>query len=383
MTQVERHKGKYYVRVNGDTDYENDADLVTFSEYAFNNYAQPLGALKPHDYTHYACKNLPKDASVKFTIATEHSSRIAPDYRVEYQRYKTDDKATDIYVNNSDATLPAAASVRFSWDIMTNRLTRAYIGDTKTPSGEYLVAHEDGQTPEARHHFQDNTDWMYSVDIESKKGTAFIVRAKFYGKNQLIWGASESTGTPLIANDGSGDEKIYPLRLIYDFKDHRLVTIYKPDFEISGEVNINTPVMIHREHNDPATQIIFPTNVDKVIATGDNTEDKYTHPAYAVLTFLENKFATNATTSHYEKMFYWVSFPFDVNLKDVFGLGAYGDYWAVQYYDGAKRALEGLPTEESTGWEYVAKTKEEAATKVLKANTGYVVCLNYKRLSSH
>ena len=382
MTQVERHKGKYYVRVNGDTDYENDADLVTFSEYAFNNYAQPIGALKPHDYTHYACKNLPKDASVKFTIATEHSSRIAPDYEVEYQRYATDTKATDIYVNDN-VTLPAAASVRFSWDIMTNRLTRAYIGDTKTPSGEYLVAHEDGQTPEARHHFQDNTDWMYSVDLGSKKGTQIIVRAKYNGKNQLIWGINESTGSPLIADDGTSDDNIYPIRVIYDFKDHRLVTIYNPNSEIAGEVNLQTPVMIHREHNNSATQLTFPSNTDKVVATGDNTDDKYTNPAYAVLTFLEDKFATNATTSHYEKMFYWVSFPFNVNLKDVFGLGAYGDYWAVQYYDGAKRALEGLPTEESTGWEYVAKTKEEAASKVLNANTGYVVCLNYKRLSSH
>ena len=377
MAQVERYEGKYYVRVNGDTDYKNDADLVTFSEYAFNNYAQPIGALKPHDYTHYACKNLPKDASVKFTIATEHSSRIAPDYQVTYKRYATDTEATDVYVN-TNAILPAAASVRFSWDIMTNRLTRAYIGETKQATNEYLVVHNELQ-PSLFKYFQDNTDWMYSVDISSLREDKAVVRAKYNNQDQFIWGTSLNSGQSFIG--GTNDGRTYPLRLIYDFKDHRLVTIYKPDSEISGEANINTPVMIHREHNDPATQITFATNVDKVIATGDDTEDKYTNPAYAVLTFLEDKFATNATTSHYEKMFYWVSFPFDVNLKDVFGLGAYGDYWAVQYYDGAKRALEGLPTEASTGWEYVAETKEEAATKVLKANTGYVVCLNYKRLS--
>ena len=380
MAQVERYEGKYYVRVNGDTDYKNDADLVTFSEYAFNNYAQPIGALKPHDYTHYACKNLTANTNVKFTIATEHSSRIAPDYQVTYKRYTTDTEATDIYVKNTggEPTLPAAASVRFSWDIMTNRLTRAYIGETKQATNEYLVVHNELQ-PGLFKYFQDNTDWMYSVDISSLREDKAVVRAKYNNQDQFIWGTSLNSGQSFIG--GTNDGRTYPLRLIYDFKDHRLVTIYKPDSEISGEANINTPVMIHREHNDPATQITFATNVDKVVATGDNTEDKYTNPAYAVLTFLEDKFATNATTSHYEKMFYWVSFPFDVNLKDVFGLGAYGDYWAVQYYDGAKRALEGLPTEESTGWEYVAETKEEAATKVLKANTGYVVCLNYKRLS--
>ena len=379
MGQVKRYEGKYYVRVNGDTDYKNNDNLVTLSEYAYKHiYEEKIGALKPHDYTHYACKNLDKDASVKFTIATEYSSRIAPDYEVKYRRYTTDDEAIDIYVNDN-ATLPAAASVRFSWDIMTNRLTRAYIGDTKQATNEYLVVHNDLQ-PDHFKYFQDNTDWMYSVDISSLREDKAVVRAKYNNQDQFIWGTSLNSGQSFIG--GTNDGRTYPLRLIYDFKDHRLVTIYKPDSEISGEVNINTPVMIHREHNDPAKQITFATNEDKVIATGDDTEDKYTHPAYAVLTFLEDKFATNAATSHYEKMFYWVSFPFDVNLKDVFGLGAYGDYWAVQYYNGERRALEGLPTEESTGWDYVAETKEEAASKVLKANTGYVVCLNYKRLST-
>ena len=389
MTQVHRHEGNFYVRVNGDPNYLNDTNLVTFSEYAYKHiYEDPIGALKPHDYTHYDCKFLPANSNITFTIATEHSPRIADELMVNNQRYKSDPTITDQYVTSDGGRpiLPAAANIRFSWDIMTNRLTRAYIGDTKVPSGEYLVGHGNGQTPEARHHFQDNTNWMYSVDLGSRKGTAVIVRAKFNGKNQLIWGINESTGSPLIADDGSGDVTIYPIRVIYDFKDHRIVTIYKPEAETSGEVNLNTPVMIHRVHNDRATQFLFPSNEEthKAVGTGDNTEDKYTNPAYAVLTFLEDKFATDVTTtSHYEKMFYWVSFPFDVKLSDVFGLGAYGEYWAVQYYDGEKRALYGLPTEESTGWEYVAETKEEADTKTLKANTGYVVCLNYKRLSKN
>ena len=397
MTKVERYQGNYYVRVNGDLDYKNNADLLTLSEYAFKHiYEEPIGALKPHDYTHYACRYLSANSNVMFTIATEHSPRIAPELKVKYQRYSSDPEITDPYVINQSGGLPflpadAAANIRFSWDIMTNRLTRAYIGDTKTPSGEYLVAHGEGQTPEPRHHFQDNTNWMYSVDLGSRKGTDVIVRAKFNSQNQLFWGHSVSEGSPLIANDGSGDDRIYPVRVIYDLKDHRLVTIYRPEAETSGEVNLNTPVMIHRVHNDQATQFLFPSNEEthKAVANGDTSEDKYTNPAYAVLTFLEDKFATtdqygndNTSVSHYEKMFYWVSFPFDVKLSDVFGLGAYGEYWAVQYYNGEKRALYGLPTEESTGWEYVAKTKEEADTKILNANQGYVVCLNYRRLST-
>ena len=391
MTKVERYEGPFYVRVNGDMDYKNDADLLTLSDYAFKHiYEEPIGALKPHDYTHYACKYLSANSNVMFTIATEHSPRIAPELMVKkYRRYSSDPEIIDPYVLNQSGgqpALPADASVRFSWDIMTNRLTRAYIGDTKTPSGEYLVAHGNGQTPEPRHHFQDNTNWMYSVDVGSKKDTKIVVRAKFNGQNQIIWGASANEGAPVLS--GSDDGRIYKIRLIYDFKDHRLVTIYQTinthNSETNATVDLKTPVMILREHNGDATQLTFPTNVDKTIdkAVANGTaEDKYTNPAYGVLTFLEDKFADNVQgISHYEKMFYWVSFPFDVNVKDIFGLGEYGEYWAVQYYNGAKRAAQGLP-EGTTGWEYVAETKEEADTKILYANQGYVVCLNYKRLS--
>ena len=375
MTAVHRYEGDYYVRVNDDTDYKNATDLVSESDYAFQNYGNTIGALKPHDYTHYACKLLNANSNVKFTIACDYSTRLAKELAYNNERFSDDAYGDDIYVNNN-VTLPAKANVRFSWDIMTNRLTRAYIAHSKEASGQYLVAHGEGQTPEPRHHFQDNTNWMYSVDLGSRKGTPVIVRAKFNGKNQFIWGTSESTGTPLIANDGSGDDRIYPIRIIYDFKDHRLVTIYRPDASTDGEVDLNTPVMIHRVHNDPATQFIFPSNADKAVANGDTSEDKYTNHAYGVLTFLENKFATNVPdVSHYEKMFYWVSFPFNVNIKDIFGLGEWGGYWAIQYYDGADRALNGLPND-GTAWKYMP------ADGVLLANQGYVVCLNYKRLST-
>ncbi len=421
MTQVHRYDGPFYVRVNGDKDYKNNADLLTLSEYAFKHiYEEPIGALKPHDYTHYACKNLAADTNVMFTIATEHSPRIAPELMVKYQRYSSDleytmlnwashalfemaqqlcPEITDPYVNSasggSAALLPADASVRFSWDIMTNRLTRAYIGDTKTPSGEYLVAHGEKSAPTASdlRYFQDNTNWMYSYDLRTYKDTKIVIRSKFNNKDQFIWGKATDNGASVLS--GSSDGRIYTVRLIYDFKDHRLVTIYQTIYSHNSETNatvdLNTPVMILREHNGDATQLTFPTNsqVDRAVANGDTSEDKYTNPAYAVLTFLEDKFATtdqhgndNTSISHYEKMFYWVSFPFNVKLSDVFGLGAYGEYWAVQYYNGEKRALYGLPTEESTGWEYVAKTKEEADTKTLYANQGYVVCLNYRRLST-
>lgn len=371
MTQVHRHEGNYYVRINDAANYMNDTNLVVLSEYAYNNYAQTVGALKVHDYTHYDCKLLPINSNVTFTIATEHSV-VAPNYKVNYQRYATDAVLTDSYVNG-DATLPAKANVRFSWDIMTNRLTRAYIGETKPSLGnEYLVVHNEA-APASYKYFQDNTNWMYSVDISCAREDKAVVRATFKGQDQIIWGSSKTSGESFIG--GSNDGRTYTLRIVYDFKDHRIVTIYNPQTAITGEANINTPVMILREHNGSATQITFPTNEDKVVANGDETEDKYTNPAYAVLTLLEDKFATNAATSHYEKMFYWVSFPFDVNIKDIFGLGAYNGYWRIQFYNGKRRANDGLP-EGTTGWEIINSDDE-----TLRANKGYILQLDYKGLS--
>ena len=377
IDRTHRYTGNYYIRAesaDGGYDYyAQKSNLFTYSDYAYNNYGNT------HDFSHYFCDNVPAGGNVKFTIACDNNSALAHPLQLTNDRFADDEYGTDVYVTNQggEPVLPTLASVRYSWDIVTNRLTRTYIAETKPSlNNEYLIVEGDVTFKDSKY-FYDNTQWIYSIDIESKPDVRATVKAKYNNSYQYFWGNS-SIGRAFLNNGNSATS--YPLRVVYEFAHHRFSTIYTPDSEITGEVNLTTPVMIHREHNNPATQITFATNASSVTAKGDS-EYEFNYPAYAVLTFLEDKFATNATsTNHYEKMFYWVSFPFDVQLKDVIGLGAYGDYWAVQFYNGPKRALEGLPTEESTGWEYVAETQEEAATKTLLANTGYVVCLNYRRL---
>lgn len=377
IDRTHRYTGNYYIRAesaDGGYDYyAQKSNLFTYSDYAYHNYGNT------HDFSHYFCDNVPAGGNVKFTIACDNNSALAYPLLINNDRFTDDEYENDVYVTNQggEPILPALASIRYSWDIVTNRLTRAYIAETKPSlNNEYLIVEGDVTFKDSKY-FYDNTQWIYSIDIESKPDVRATVKAKYNNSYQYFWGNS-SIGRAFLNNGNSATS--YPLRVVYEFAHHRFSTIYTPNSEITGEVNLTTPVMILREHNDQATQITFATNASSVTAEGDS-EYEFNYPAYAVLTFLEDKFATDATsTNHYEKMFYWVSFPFDVQLKDVIGLGAYGDYWAVQFYNGPKRALEGLPTEESTGWEYVAETQEEAATKTLLANTGYVVCLNYRRL---
>ena len=376
MTRTHRYEGNYYARAestDGGYDYYNAIDLFTYSEYAFGCYGNT------HDFTHYFCDNVPAGGNVKFTIACDNNSALAHPLLINNDRFADDEYTTDVYVDNvaGEPVLPAMASVRYSWDIVTNRLTRAYIGESKPKlANEYLII--DGATlasTDANYpYFYDNTNWVYSIDVDYKLDVKAQVKAKYNDKYQYFWG-NESIGLAFVHSDGSDNTSLtYPVRIVYDFKEHRFSTIYKPTDIISGTIDLAIPVMILREHNDPATQIVFNSNADKVTAEGDG-KYAYSYPAYGVLTFLEDKFATNVTTTnHYEKMFYWVSFPFDVCINDVVGLGEYENYWAVQYYNGPKRAEVGLPAEYPTAWEYIEKGD------TLKANVGYVVCLNYRRL---
>ena len=377
IDRTHRYTGNYYIRAesaDGGYDYyAQKSHHFTYSDYAYHNYGNT------HDFSHYFCDNVPAGGNVKFTIACDNNSALAHPLQLTNDRFADDEYGTDAYVTNQggEPILPTLASVRYSWDIVTNRLTRAYIAETKPSLGnEYLVI--DGASlasTEANYpYFYDNTNWVYSIDVDYKLDAKAQVKAKYNGKYQYFWG-NESIGLAFVHSDGSDNTSLtYPVRIVYDFKEHRFSTIYKPTDVISGTIDLAIPVMILREHNDPATQIVFNSNADKVTAEGDG-KYAYSYPAYGVLTFLEDKFATDATTTnHYEKMFYWVSFPFDVNIDDVVGLGEYEGYWAVQFYNGPKRALQGLP-DGSTGWEYVQKGE------TLKANVGYVVCLNYRRLT--
>ena len=315
---------------------------------------------------------MPAGGNVKFTIACDNNSALAHPLQLTNDRFADDEYGTDVYVTNQggEPILPTLASVRYSWDIVTNRLTRAYIAETKPSLGnEYLVI--DGASlasTEANYpYFYDNTDWVYSIDVDYKLDAKAQVKAKYNGKYQYFWG-NESIGLAFVHSDGSDNTSLtYPVRIVYDFKEHRFSTIYKPTDVISGTIDLAIPVMILREHNDPATQIVFNSNADKVTAKGDG-KYAYSYPAYGVLTFLEDKFATNVTTTnHYEKMFYWVSFPFDVKIDEVVGLGEYEGYWAVQYYNGPKRALQGLP-DGTTGWEYVQKGETMVSPQDKDAN---------------
>ncbi len=370
--ETHRYNGDYYIRTTNAPgqyyQYTHPGNIMTYSAYAAAN----------SDYTDYFIRYVDinedgtptaeagKHPLVKFAIANDHSVYLNREFMME-NKY-----GVDQFVVNKDGAgapnLPADASVRFGWDRVTNHLTRAYIANTTTKDNEYLVVEGTniGSPQGDAAYFTDNSNWLYSIDLDNATASAAAkVKAKMNGNYQYFVG-TEQTNETLISGNGEGT---YPIRLLYDFKDDRFTTIYHPQGTINGATDLQTPVMIEREHNNAPTQIVFEQSAT-IKATGTG-EDQYTHPAYAVMTFLGN-ILTDPVITHHEKMFYWVSFPFDVKIKDIFGLGNYGKYWIMQEYNGAQRAQHGL---KYTNWQYITNT---GAT--LYANTGYVICLNYGQL---
>ena len=380
------YAGNYYIRTaNAEgmyQDFTHPGNIMTFSQYAKDN----------SDFSHYYCRYIdipgaeetdPKlkngkkpgtYTSVKFAVATDHAYWLSKELVVNNDRFSDDEYAEDIFIEHraSGATLEPLlrndANVRFGWDMKTNRLTRAYIASSQDPNLDYLVLENaSGITPTSTNKFTEGADWLYHLDVTSTTKSTAKVKAEmngYAGKAAQYFLGTETQDGEIVGGNGIGS---YPIRLLYDFKEDHFTTIYYPQGTISGNVDINTPVMILREHNDAPTQVTFSTNA----TVSAEKSDAYGKPAYAVMTFLGNKLTDPAIT-HHEKMFYWVSFPYDVKISDVFGLGDYGQYWIMQYYDGKQRAQYGL---KYTNWKYILDTEAE-----LKANQGYIICLNYSQL---
>lgn len=380
VDQTHRYKGDYYIRTtNADGQYNNythPGNVMKHSEYAAAH----------SDYSHYFIRYVDinedgtptsqagKHNQVKFTVATAYTTFLCKELMINNNRFSGDEYENDIFVinDNNNPKLPADATVRFGWDSITNRLTRAYIANTTIKNNEYLVIEGDKENNKIGNligdatYFTDNSNWLYSIDLPSATtGATAKVKAKMNGEYQYFMGSQDEYES-LISGSGTNT---YPIRLLYDFKDDRFTTIYRPaSGTINNDVTLSTPLMIEREHNDPATQIQLTTNKITTVKAG---EDQYTQPAYAVMTFLESVLA-DASKTHHEKMFYWISFPFDVCIRDVFGLGDYGKYWIMEYYDGEQRAKSGLA---QNNWKYI--TKKSA---ILEKNKGYVLCLNYSQI---
>lgn len=75
--------------------------------------------------------------------------------------------------------------------------------------------------------------------------------------------------------------------------------------------------------------------------------------------------------SEYERYNYFISFPFDVQVADIYGIGEVGTHWRIFFYDGKGRAEEGYFAERTDNWVMIDDTDS-----ILHAGQGYLLQLN-------
>ncbi len=402
IEKIEPYIGNYYIRVDcaGSTkwsDYKVADHMVTYSDYAANKTGS--------DYTHYYMKFVKaNDAykNVKFVIANDYSPCISDTLVQQTSDVSVSPSYTHV---NASGVLQHNANIRFMWDSRTNRLKRAYLAEGQSSGSHFLVlqgqynnifykegnnvrlvsANNNGVENDAIQ-FTDNQNWVYEATVKAKPGGRVKLYARygddpnytyhyFYGDND----ASFEDSHAVVLISGSGDPEL--IRAIYDFKTDRLLAAWIPSGTIgNGETKeINADIMLVRKHQESGQQV-------NLLGTGKITTNK---KVYAVMQF--NKYELNnleKTGSHnplspgnqkssFERHNYFISFPFDVKLGEIFGFGQVGVHWRIMYYDGLGRAQEGFFAERTTNWFMIDDTDS-----ILHANQGYMLQLSPSAVSA-
>ena len=373
---VERYTGDYYIRTNnaegGWRNYTLSTNKMTFSSYA-----------KAHSgYTHYFCRWIDiidnstepgHNNNVKFIVANDYGAVISNEF------------AGDTHTTTG-GLLPEDANVRWAWDEVTNTPSRAYIlgaYGANAQQNKNIVVTYNTNTEEI---LDDQENWIYEIDLKDiNQGSQLsTLQATYPSKNiQVTFKDAGVTKTETVTADqqifasnlqminaDNDNHNTYTVRVMYDFKINKTLVMLLPDQGAKTGVD----VFIERTDQGDATQVAAAV-----------TRDEPGYTIYATMTFTK-KHLESTTASEWERLYYWISFPFDVRISDVFGFGEYGKQWIIEYYDGAARAKNGYWLESDTYWKYISdttyvagKSNEDANGNpnngVLVANKGYVLAL--------
>ncbi len=391
ITKVEKYTGSFYIRTDCvNSDHWNYWDSKSDHTMTYSDYSTTL---KTDPYSHYYVKWISGTSIVKFCVANDYSYAI------------TDTLDSDDVITSGTNVTVTATNVRFMYNQETNTIKRAYtygpsdnmymLLRTKYKTGEdgtnahlykswtstsvYTLLGGtnislDGAAVDTLK-FKDNGNWVYQADVYARPGAPIKVTGYFNGATQYFKGTSgtayATTGEGADAEqlmDGTSDPQ--HMRITYDFKTNRMMTAWIPSSDVTGELDIDADIMLLRREQEGATSITF--------SGAGKLEDVKT--AYGVMEFRKS-YINDYSLPRFERNLYWISFPFDVNLSDVFGFGKYGEHWIIELYDGKGRAEKGYWAESEPNWKFV--TEEIKDEFVLKANEGYILALALSNMGEY
>ncbi len=354
----EYYSGNYYIRTDG-------------AEGGWGNYlSNPDNIMKHTDkasalaagYNYYYLRWIgDKDgnstANVKFCIATDYNDCVS-------QEHGND--PADGSLSGGQALTGKGANVRFTYHPGTNTTTRTYVGGSGHDD-QYLVINgtnletSGGASWSGRTKMNDLNDWIYTYELKAADDATITLESHYNDKYVTILSSKKVLDV--------GDELYYDLRIVYDYKTNEVVAAYIPS-TVSSVLEIDVDIMFIRQAKDNHESA--PTTTLTLTGSGKITGDPKT--LYGAIKFEKDYVRGEGSYSgiaRSKRSTYWISFPFDVRVKDIFGLGDYTETWILQRYRGDLRASKGWFLDTPTFWEYILDTEY-----VLKAGEGYVLSLD-------
>lgn len=362
-TNIKKYDGDFYIKTDCAA-----GGWINYNQNKMGHNTINFDPAVTTTFDYYFCKWVGgTKTNVKCVIANDYCNQISDTLRSD-----------DILHRNGIwyETLPYQANVRFSYNSATNELRRSYLlGSTDAtsflvlkPQNAGYVYRSDETTDmySSETKFEDNGNWTYQLDAYIYPGAtggvfsnyptdAPITTQTFLPETNQLMGGTKPAVNPVL----------YHVRLIYDFKTNHLMAAWFPNGEQAKSIDLQADFMMIRDGQNSASQLSF--------ATGKSVTNA--HRAYGAFEFKKDQMvghmgSWNATS--YGLCMYYFSFPFDVNVSDIFGVGTMGTDWRIQRYNGAKRAEQGWFAGDgvTTFWEDVS------ADDVLKKYEGYSLLLN-------
>lgn len=365
---IEPYKGNYYIRTNVApgrwNNYKQIGNQITYSDYA---------AQHKH-FEYYWCKwvdmakteeNLIRDgmANLKFTIANDYSNCVS-------------DTCADEMYNRKftvNGRLGSNANVRWMWHSKTNDIDRAYVAGKG--ANLFLVNKGgtiNGKKDEGTFSFEDRENWTYKIELTATPKAKIAITKKPHdgAGDQRYWVVgNETEGVTLIEGEG---RDTYRMRIVYDFKSDHLIYAWVPDdtTDISKSIDLGAAVVCMRKDNHNATQVRI---------TPDTTTLRNVQEALGVLSLSKAEFfnTQNNGWNTWEREYYWISFPFDVNVSDIFSTFVWDRDYIIQEYDGQSRADNGCWADSPTYWRSLSKTDK------MEAGKGYVLYISHEAVEKN
>lgn len=355
VEKIHLYTGNYFIRSDAS---KAGWDFASAQGNLQNRFWYSDYARQHETFDHYCCHWTTNGTNLNFVVANDYSYCLT-DTLVQ--------NAYEAEHNYVDATgqLLNSANIRFMWNSYDNSTDRAYLagaGDNLFLLSQEGIYDMSGNQQTSLK-FSDQQNWVYRLDVKSDPNALIKIKAPYADYTQYFKGSEKEYSFQLIKGLAG---KTYNIRVIYDFKTNHLICAWLPEGEITDSVSIETDMMIIRQNQGDARQLTF-NPADRAVGEVKNV--------YCVLT-LTKEYLSADTINANEKKFYWLSFPFDVRLSEVFGCGVYSNDYVIQYYDGAERAAKGCWADSPTYWRYYW----DPTDVILKKGMGYVLYIDWEQI---